>query len=66
MNYTHRNRVQPRTRRVISDYLADTISRNILVTRREIIIIGARSIKRFEHIGTGRRGGGMGAENTLE
>lgn len=36
---------------VISDYLADTISRNILVTRREIIIIGARSIKRFRHIG---------------
>lgn len=30
---------------VISDYLADTISRNILVIRREIIIIiiGARS-----------------------
>lgn len=28
---------------VISDYLADTISRNIFVIRREIIIIGARS-----------------------
>lgn len=35
---------------VISDYLADTISRNTLVIHREIIIIGAR-IKRFKHIG---------------